>query len=69
MMRLFLILIYVIVKIFLPISLMIRAQDGVGYFNCAHGSAYIQTMKEGFVIAARNEPFAGRECICLFGRI
>lgn len=54
---------------FLPISLMIKSENGVGYFNCAHGSVYIQTVKNGFVIAGDGSAFIGRDCICLFGRI
>ncbi|MFR6350707.1 MAG: hypothetical protein ACLUN9_29050 [Enterocloster aldenensis] len=54
---------------FLPISLMIRSENGIGYFNCAHDSVYIQTIKDGFVIADKSNYFTGRKCICLFGRI
>lgn len=53
----------------LPISLMIKTEDETGYFNCAHGSVYIQTCKNGFVIAGNNSTFGGRKCVCLFGRI
>ena len=49
---------------FLPIS-----ENGIGYFNCAHDSVYIQTIKDGFVIADKSNYFTGRKCICLFGRI